>query len=387
MGNPSCKTRMLSLTSDDLGHIMDYLTIRERFCLLQSSKALLAEPLAREFYSYCQNCTPCRDGLPHLCKQNDQNFSFWSSLFRYSGKELHTLRVAVCGSFNAEVLKAEHSQSTLQNLRTLELNRCKSVGAEALLALAHTCRKLREICFRDMTIDSAALSLLFERNCKSLRVVHFWGCHTLNEMDLRNLTVCTKLTDLSLWGCHATGNSSIITVVERCKKLRRLNLRYCHKVDDRVVAMIANHLPSLRDLNLRYCYKVTDHAVEKLCESLVHLENLNLSQCTRITDYAILRIVASLTNLKELRLWGCVKLTAASVFAISAGLPQLRLMDIRSRDKFEEVIGGQVAYKYVIQTYRNQLAKWEQTGEIGIYRRPLDQGSQSERDHRTREED
>ncbi|CCI40143.1 unnamed protein product [Albugo candida] len=334
---------------------MDYLTVRERFRLLVCNKTLLrVEPIARDFTS-----------------QNEQDLSFWNSLFRYSRKQLHTLRVAVCESFDAELLGAEHSQHALQKLRVLELIRCKSVGAKELLALADTCQNLREICFRDMTIDSTALSLLLERNFKSLRVVHFWGCHTLNDIDIRKLTLCVKLTDLSLWGCHAAGSLSIIPVVERCRKLRRLNLRYCHKVDDRVVAMIADHLPCLRDLNLRYCYRITDRAVEKLCESLVHLENLNLSQCTRITDYAIFRIVASLTNLKELRLWGCVKLTAASVIAISAGLPSLRLMDIRSRDKFEAVIGGQVAYKYVIQTYRNKLAKWEQTSEIGIYRRPL----------------
>lgn len=123
--------RLLSLTSDDLGHIMDYLTVRERFRLLVCNKTLLrVEPIARDFTSYCQICTHCRDGFPHLCRQNEQDLSFWNSLFRYSRKQLHTLRVAVCESFDAELLGAEHSQHALQKLRVLELIRCKSVGAK-----------------------------------------------------------------------------------------------------------------------------------------------------------------------------------------------------------------------------------------------------------------
>lgn len=138
----------------------------------------------------------------------------------------------------------------------------------------------------------------------------------------------------------------------------------------RLVAVIATALPKLKDLNLRYCYKVSDKSVDVICDSLPHLENLNLSQCSRVTDAAILRVVASLRYLKELRLWGCTKLTLASVLAISAGMPSLNLVDIRSRDKFEAVIGGPTALKFLIQTYRNTLAEWEQAGEVGVFKRP-----------------
>lgn len=131
------------------------------------------------------------------------------------------------------------------------------------------------------------------------------------------------------------------------------------------------HLPDLKDLNLRYCYKISDRAVETICTSLVKLEHLNLSQCSKITDISILRIVASLAFLKELRLWGCTKLTSASVYAISIGLPSLTLVDIRSRDKLEAVIGGPTALKFLIQTYRNTLAAWEQAGQVGVFKRPL----------------
>lgn len=138
----------------------------------------------------------------------------------------------------------------------------------------------------------------------------------------------------------------------------------------RLIATVAASLPKLKDLNLRYCYKLTDAAVATICEQLPLLETLNLSQCSRVTDAAILRVVASLRGLKELRLWGCAKLTSAAVFAISSGLPSLSLVDLRSRDKFEAVIGGPTALKFLIQTYRNTLAEWEQAGEqVGVFKR------------------
>lgn len=265
-----------------------------------------------------------------------------------------------------------------------------------LLYLAETCTSLRELHFRDMSVDSAALALLLRNNRRTLRVVDLLGCHTVTGDDVRHLTECTELQDLSLWGCHNVNNSAIAHVAERCSQLRRLNLRYCHKVDDkyvvvvvpvgglvsevltlmlrcdvltRLIAAIAAALPKLKDLNLRYCYKLSDKSVATICESLPLLETLNLSQCSRITDAAILRIVASLGCLKELRLWGCAKLTSAAVYAISSGMPSLSLVDIRSRDKFEAVIGGPTALKFLIQTYRNTLAEWEQAGEVGVFKR------------------
>lgn len=236
--------------------------------------------------------------------------------------------------------------------------------------LAETCTNLRELHFRDMSVDSKALELLLRNNAKTLHVVDLLGCHTVRGDDVRNIALCENLQDLSLWGCHNVDNKAIAFVVGTCSKIARLNLRYCHKVDDKLVAAIAGALPKLKDLNLRYCYKISDQSIGIICDSLPQLENLNLSQCSRMTDAAILRIVASLRNLKELRLWGCMKLTSAAVYAISSDMPSLNLVDIRSRDKFEAVIGGPTALKFLIQTYRNTLAEWEQAGEVGVFKRP-----------------
>ncbi|RLN92215.1 hypothetical protein BBJ28_00018726 [Nothophytophthora sp. Chile5] len=361
--------------SENLEHILEFLSFRERFALLSSQKQLLArEPLAQRVVSYCGVCDDCTAKTPHLCKQLHAHESrdFWSAVLRHSAPTgLTELRLASCDGFDATVLKSAGAKTALASLRVLELNRCTTVDAEALALIAEACGNLRELHFRDMAVDRVALRELLRKNATTLRVVDLLGCHTVNGEDVRGIAQCTQLRDLSLWGCHNVDNAAIVHVVQHCSQLERLNLRYAHKVDDKVVAAIAASLPLLQDLNLRYCYKVSDKGVLALCSALPRLRSLNLSQCTRITDAAIVHVAAGLSRLKELRLWGCTKLTSAAVLSISEGLPELMLLDLRSRDKLETVIGGPTALKFLIQTYRSTLAKWEQAQgeEAGVFKR------------------
>uniref|UniRef100_K3WU90 F-box/LRR-repeat protein 15-like leucin rich repeat domain-containing protein n=1 Tax=Globisporangium ultimum (strain ATCC 200006 / CBS 805.95 / DAOM BR144) TaxID=431595 RepID=K3WU90_GLOUD len=362
-----------SMSSETLQTMMGFLTTRDRFALLCTKKWLFEEPLATHFTSFCAACEDCEAKNQHLCKakDNQQPESFWTTLLKHSCcgalKELH---LASCDAFSANVLsQSPFAKDALAGLQVLDLNRCNTLGADGLLMLAEYCTNLRELHLRDMALDSKALEMFMTNNHKTLRVVDLLGCHTVKGDDVRSIALCEDLQDLSLWGCHNVDNKSLAHVVEKCSKINRLNLRYCHKVDDKLVAVVATALPKLKDLNLRYCYKISDKSIDVICDSLPQLENLNLSQCSRVTDAAILRIVASLRNLKELRLWGCTKLTLASVLA-TAAMPSLNLVDIRSRDKFEAVIGGPTALKFLIQTYRNTLAEWEQAGEVGVYKRP-----------------
>ncbi|KAK1947226.1 F-box/LRR-repeat protein 14 [Phytophthora citrophthora] len=364
-----------TLASENLRQVMDFLSIREQFALLSSSKGLLnREPLAPVVVSYCGQCEACQGKTEHLCNQRfkHESKSFWTAMFKYAMPTgLTELRLASCDGFDASVLKSEGAKAALEPLKVLELNRCTSMGAEALGLLADMCGNLKELRFRDMALDRVALKKLLRKNAATLRVVDLLGCHTVKGEDVREVAQCTQLQDLSLWGCHNVDNASIVHVVQQCSRLERLNLRYAHKVDDKVVAAIASNLPLLKDLNLRYCYKVSDKGVKSLCESLPGLRSLNLSQCSRLTDASIMQVAASMPRLKELRLWGCTKLTSDSVFFISEGLLELTLLDLRSRDKLEAVIGGPTALKFLIQTYRSKLARWEQAqGEqAGVFKR------------------
>ncbi|KAG3179973.1 hypothetical protein PC128_g15754 [Phytophthora cactorum] len=363
------------LASENLRQVLDFLTIREQFALLSSNKELLSrEPLAPVVVSYCGQCDACLDKTEHLCGQKFKNETkdFWTAVLKYSTPTgITELRLASCDGFDASVLKSDGAKAALAPLKVLELNRCTTMDAEALGLIADTCGNLKVLRFRDMAVDRTALKKLLKNNAASLRVVDLLGCHTVKGEDVRAIAQCTQLRDLSLWGCHNVDNASIVHVVQHCSQLERLNLRYAHKVDDKVVAAIAAHLPQLKDLNLRYCYKISDKGVKTLCESLSGLRSLNLSQCSRLTDAAIMEVAASMTRLKELRLWGCAKLTSDSVFFISEGLPELTLLDLRSRDKLEAVIGGPTALKFLIQTYRSKLARWEQAQDeqTGVFKR------------------
>ncbi|KAE8906400.1 hypothetical protein PF005_g11685 [Phytophthora fragariae] len=364
-----------ALASESLRQVLDLLSIREQFALLCSSKSLLSrEPLVPRVVSYCGRCAACQDKTEHLCaaELRTESSAFWAALLRHSTPTgLTELRLAGCEGFDVSVLTSSGAKEALATLKVLELNRCTAMDAEALGVIADACNGLRELRLRDMAVDRAALKKLLSRNAQTLRVVDLLGCHTVRGEDVRGIAQCTQLRDLSLWGCHNVDNAAIVHVVQHCAQLERLNLRYAHKVDDKVVAAVAAHLPQLKDLNLRYCYKVSDKGVHTLCEKLPGLRSLNLSQCSRLTDAAIMQVAAAMSRLKELRLWGCTKLTSDSVFFISEGLPELTLLDLRSRDKLEAVIGGPTALKFLIQTYRSKLARWEQAqGEqTGVFKR------------------
>ncbi|RMX65898.1 hypothetical protein DD238_003891 [Peronospora effusa] len=364
-----------TLASENLRQVLDFLTIREQFALLSSNNELLRrEPLSLSVVSYCRQCEACKNKTEYLCncKYKNESKGFWTAMLKHSTPTgLMELRLASCEGFDASVLKSSGAQAALSSLKVLELSRCSSMDAEALGLVADMCGNLRELRFRDMAVDRQALKKFLSKNATSLRVVDLLGCHTLSGEDVCGIAQCTQLRDLSLWGCHNVENAAIAHVVQHCSQLERLNLRYAHKVDDKMVAAIATHLPQLKDLNLRYCYKVSDEGVRSLCKFLPGLRSLNLSQCSRLSDAAIMQVAASMTRLKELRLWGCMKLTSKSVLFISEGLPELTLLDLRSRDKFETVIGGPTALKFLIQTYRSKLARWEQAqGEqTGVFKR------------------
>lgn len=367
-----------ALGSDGLQRVLGFLPLHDRASLLASSRSLHdSEPLVTHATSSCGRCAACLADTAHLCGLGARvrPASFWAGLLRGSRPTgLAELRLAGCASFNvADVLKSAEATAALAPLRVLALDRCPSLGtAEALAMFGSLSGGLVELQLRDMTVDSSALRDLLARHAHSLRVLDLQGCHTITGDDVRAIAAsCRNLRELSLWGCHNVDNAALVELAQRMPTLRRLNLRYVHRVDDSVVAAIATHLPALKELNLRYCFKVSDAGVARLCEGLPLLEKLNLSQCTRITDAAIWAIATTLGSLRELRLWGCTKLTSAAVIAISRGLPALTLLDIRSRDSLESVIGGQLALKFLIQTYRNTLAQWEQAlGEQdGVFKR------------------
>lgn len=363
------------LTSESLQQICSFLSLKDRCFFLSASKRLKDEPFAVQFASFCGTCGDCLEKYQHRCKEFEKllrNAGFWTFLWTRCGNRLMELRLAHAPAMDKEMLTANDLKASLSGLRVLDLNKCNDLGAVGLRTVASFCTNLRAIYFRDMQIDPKAFELLIRQNQTTLQVVHLCGCHTVTGENVTCLALLQHtLTDLSFCGSHNIDNKSIIYLLQSCTAVTRLNLRYCYKVNDTVVQAIAHYLPCLRELNLRYCIKLVDTGVKTICAHLPFLENLNLSQCWKITDASIEHIVTSLCCLKELRLWGCTNLTSVSICAISAGLPSLTLVDIRGRDKFEAIIGGPLALKYLIQTYRHTLRQWEQSEQVGVFKRSL----------------
>lgn len=370
---------LTSLTSESLQHVLGFLAPRDRFALLSTSRKLAAEPLATAFASFCGRCAHCLVQNTHLChapSTESAAASFWACLLQRCGAAgIAELRVAACNAFSAEMLQSVGPATlatALANLQVLDLNRCGALGTEGLRLLADNCSSLRELRLRDMVLDPATFAQLVAANRSTLRIVDLEGCHTLTSSDARNLGACTRLEQLSLAGCHNVDNSAIADVVRACPQLSALNLRFCHKVDDVLVEKIAGALPKLRTLNLRYCMKVTDVGVHVICDRLPRLRALDLSQCSKITDAAVGRIVDTLKSLKDLRLWACGKLTSAAVQAISQASPSLEIVDIRSRNRVEAVIGGRDGLQLLVRKRsRASLSggPWEPADEVGVFKR------------------
>jgi hypothetical protein len=222
------------------------------------------------------------------------------------------------------------------------------------------------------------LKKFFENNQKTLENIDLTGNHTLVGKNLKGLFfVSSILQELSLKGCFNIENLTIIEIFQQCKQIKCLDLNSCHQINDQVIFFLATNLLFLKELNLGSCLKITDMAIKSLCQYLPLLEKLNCSQNTRLTDLAIDQIVSSLFFLKELRVWGCTKLTWTSIYALSIGLPCLTLIDIRSRDKIEIMIGGQKALNFFL--YRSSTMKstslcsykWEQAEQLGVFKRTI----------------
>ncbi|OQR80914.1 hypothetical protein ACHHYP_17063 [Achlya hypogyna] len=361
--------RFAALSSAALANVLSFLDVRDKVRFLSTSRANAAEPLTHRMLTFCGTCDDCMAKAQHLCtKSRERTWTcdVWSSVFTRFGHSIQELQLVGCDGIEPRVFESPQAIAMLQSVSVLRLDRCNNLPIKAIALIAQHCNRLRELRLHDLAIDDETVAACISANASTLRVVDLKGCHAITGACLRALEG-TLVDDVSLQGCHNVAMAELEAIAPACGQLKRLNLRFLHKVSDCVVATLVSHMPLLEDVNLRYCYKMTDAAVASLCDLAPKLRSLNLSQCWRITDAAIWRIAQSLSLLKELRLWGCMKLTSASVVACLT-LPSLTLVDIRSRDKLEAVIGGFSTVKHVMESHRSTLLKWEQSGDtVGVY--------------------
>lgn len=125
-----------SVSSESLQTIMGFLSMGDRFALMQTSKWLMEEPITTSFTSFCGACAECANKNPHLCKSKDnqQPESFWTCLLKHSsGGALKEIHLASCDAFTADVLKTSpFMKQALTGLQVLDLNRCDTLGAEGV---------------------------------------------------------------------------------------------------------------------------------------------------------------------------------------------------------------------------------------------------------------
>ncbi|KAI9716714.1 MAG: hypothetical protein M1828_007576 [Chrysothrix sp. TS-e1954] len=159
------------------------------------------------------------------------------------------------------------------NVTTWKMKSVWDIGAQAVVELADTARKLEEVDFS---------------NCRKVsdqligRVIGWIP---------RDANVATGLVQ------------SGVTVVG-CPSLSKLTLSYCKHISDRSMAHLAMHAASRLELiNLTRCTTITDMGFRHWSEaSFPRLRTVVLADCTYLSDNAILYLTRAASGLKQLDL-------------------------------------------------------------------------------------
>jgi len=207
------------------------------------------------------------------------------------------------------------------------------IDNEALSSICNNCPSLIEIDLEATSPSSLGLELLGQRNIRLSKVnlttcsvtdtvlmqlvktsastlteLYCTGCYHITDYGASVISVCSKLTHLSLAQCFKLNKDSIVKICSGCRKLKWLNLSECKYLTDETIEVIADHLHSLEYLNISKCVLIT--TVAPLVQGCPRLSELILQKCDYISDEAIIAL-GNCQNLRILDIVGCRLVTDA----------------------------------------------------------------------------
>jgi F-box/leucine-rich repeat protein 2/20 len=256
------------------------------------------------------------------------------------------------------------------NLRCLDLESLRSLGDEALEAIAH-CRNLQELSLKgDFRFSSAGLTVI-GRKCGGLiklvldligmnidmalkSISH--GCHRLREIslkfksaNLRELSRCTSLRSLSvvteqedslddavlaisssnrnlneLTCVNRLSDSAIIGVILKCPRLRKLHLDASILTEAALLCIM--HCKSLTDLSLDH-FMSTGQGLAEIGLCGLDFKKFSLSHARGVRDVELQMLMDGNRELEYLNLQGCSGPTAIGFSAI-ASCSNLKSLDL-----------------------------------------------------------
>ncbi|GAB4193333.1 MAG: hypothetical protein Tsb0015_16060 [Simkaniaceae bacterium] len=157
--------------------------------------------------------------------------------------------------------------------------------------------------------------------------IHFKNCSTLtDEMVLRIMTNCTKITALSIEGCPLITENIFFHLKHLRKELKKLSLKGSNFGDSDTEYLVAN-FPMLESLNISQTAN-TSLGIQYILQSSLPLKTLNFSHLN-ILDEDFDNISASLKDLRKLELYHCQELSSAGLQKILQIFPNLEYLDMR----------------------------------------------------------
>jgi len=155
--------------------------------------------------------------------------------------------------------------------------------------------------------------------------------HDLNEAEFRPITNLRSLQLLDLTSCNRITDQSVSQVM-RFNEMRCLCLSLCTKLTDVSLAAVSVGLPSLEELHLALLGSITDAGVREISERLHRLSFLDVSSCDQLTDRTIETLFHNTKTLRHLDVSLCTGISGYAVDKLERDLDHLVLVNRRHID-------------------------------------------------------
>ncbi|VDN52842.1 unnamed protein product [Dracunculus medinensis] len=138
---------------------------------------------------------------------------------------------------------------------------------------------------------------------------------------------CRKLRDLELAGCALLTDHGFASLAKNCHELERMDLEDCSLITDTTLENFSKGCPRLVNLSLSHCELITDAGLRQFCLSHNLKERLNvleLDNCPQITDIS-LEYMRQMRSLQRVDLYDCQNITKDAIKRFKAYKPDVEV--------------------------------------------------------------
>ncbi|KAI3675706.1 hypothetical protein L1987_85298 [Smallanthus sonchifolius] len=197
------------------------------------------------------------------------------------------------------------------------------------------------------SVTSEAVSEL--ATCTSFEVLDLFGCRSVADSCLHNISRLTLLTTLNL-GCADVTDVGMAVLGKGNTPISCLSLRGCRRVSDEgIISLLGSEgkiRKTLSSLDLGHMQGVTDNAITTIADACVGLTELTIRNCYHVTDASVMAL-AFKGRVRRLDLYNCTSLSGKSFQFLKKplfrglqwiGIGRTRLNRIGD-DGFDEICG------------------------------------------------